>query len=115
MAGKGKFNLRSLVTGEAQLSRFYRGDLEVRTLVDIMTVKTGNIAYRVSTGIPVVQVKGGVGRVALQTGQRLSRGREILQVYQRLVVTGGLYPLAGIFFDQFPGQAAYGDTARSVA
>ncbi|GBE11753.1 hypothetical protein BMS3Abin13_00028 [bacterium BMS3Abin13] len=65
-------------------------------------------------GIPVMEVKRGIGGVALEADQRLGRRGQGLQVDQGFVVTCRFYAFFGILRHQFPGQAFYGKAARSM-
>ena len=42
-----------------------------------MASKTGNFVCGMGTGVPVMQVEGGVGSMALKAGERLGRGGEV--------------------------------------
>ncbi len=44
--------------------------------MNIMAVKTGYFVDCMGSGIPVMQVEGGVGSVAFEADERLGRGRE---------------------------------------
>ena len=77
----------------AHILHLFLADRQVRTHMDIMAVKAGDIALCVGTGIPVVHIEMGTGGMALQANERLSRGREVLQVDKGIMPAGSL--LAG--------------------
>ena len=114
MARQGKLGLRRLVAGKTQFARSPGGDFQIRPGMNIVTIKAGDLADRMDSGIPVMQVKGGVGRMALETDKRLCRGREGFQINQGLEVTGGLEPLFGVRLHQFAGQTLDRQTTRAM-
>lgn len=84
-------------------------------LADAVTIYTGDIVHCMGVRIPVMQVKGRIGSVALKTYKGLCLRREIFDVDKGLVITGSLLALFCIFFDLFRSDTFYGETSRSVA
>lgn len=58
MTGKGEFHLGRLMAAETQTARFLWRYLEVRALMDVMTIKAGDIIKGMCACIPVMQIKG---------------------------------------------------------
>jgi hypothetical protein len=57
------------MTGKTQFTCSQRGDFQIRTGVNIMAVKTGYLVKGMLSGVPIVQIKGCVGGVALEADQ----------------------------------------------
>jgi hypothetical protein len=115
VARQGKFHLGTLMAGKTELARGQRRHFQIRAGMDIVAVETGNFVQGMDTGIPIMQVKGGIGRVTLETDQGLGRGGQIFQVYERLEIARGFDTLSGIIFNQFRGQVFYGQAAGTMA
>jgi len=77
MAWHGKLGLGSLMAVETKLARGKRGDFQIWTGVNIMAVKTGNFVDCMVPRVPVMQVEGGIGSVALEADEGLGRGGEV--------------------------------------
>jgi hypothetical protein len=90
MAGQGKGYLGGLMATETETAGVPRGDLQIRTGMDIMALETGNLVDGMFTGIPVMEIKGGICRMAFKANQGLRRGGQIFQINQRVVVAGSL-------------------------
>ena len=69
MARQGKLGLGRLMTAETELARSNGGYLQVRSGVNIMAVKTGDLVDGMNSGIPVVQVESSIGSVTLETDE----------------------------------------------
>jgi hypothetical protein len=69
VAGQEKLRLGGLMTGKTQFACCQRGDFQIRTGVNIMAGKTGYFVKGMQAGVPVMQVKGGIGGVALEADQ----------------------------------------------
>ena len=80
-----------------------------------MAVKTGYFVVCMVTGIPVMQVKGGVGSVAFKADERLGRGGKVFQVNQGFEITFYLDAQSGFFLNQFLGQILDSHAAGTMA
>ena len=80
----------------------------------IMAAETGYFIEGMDTGIPVMQVKRGVGCVAFEADERLRGAGKVFQVDQGLEITFGLDALLGVFFNQFFGQPLDGEAAGAM-
>jgi hypothetical protein len=67
MAWQGKLGLDRLMAAEAELTCGPGGYLEIGAGMDIMTVETGDFIDGVVSGVPVMQVEGGIGRMTFET------------------------------------------------
>ena len=61
MTRQGELRLGRLMAFETKSAGINGGDLQIWTCMDIMTVKTGNFFDGMVSGVPVMQVEGGVG------------------------------------------------------
>ncbi len=87
----------------------------LKGLADAVAIYTGDIVHCMGVRIPVMQVKGRIGSVALKTYKGLGLRRKILDVDKGLIITGSLPALFCIFFDLFRSDTLYCETSRSVA
>ncbi len=83
--------------------------------MDLVAFGTGDVAYRVRTGVPVVQVERRVGGMAFQAYKRPGLRRKVFYVDQRLEIARRLLTFPGVLFDPFRGQALDRKAAGSVA
>jgi len=103
MTGQGKLGLGGLMAGKTQFARGQRGNLQIRTGVNIMAGKTGYFVEGMESGIPVMQVECCVDRMTFKADEGLGRGGKVFQVDQGVEITCGLDALPGIGLNQFPG------------
>lgn len=87
----------------------------LKGLADAVAIYTGDIVHCMGVRIPVMQVKGRIGCVALKAYKGLGLRREILDVDKGLIITGSLLALSCILFDLLRSNTLYGETSRSMA
>ena len=66
VAGQEKLHLGVRMAGKTKLTRCQRCDFQIGTGVNIMAVKTGYFIYGMQTRVPVMEIKGCIGGVALE-------------------------------------------------
>ena len=109
MAGQGELSAYIDMAPKAQAGNFsWFGD-QVGTCMNRVAIGTGNLVGCMGTAIPVMDVKGGVAGMTLQTNQRFGSGRQgavikkvvpVSLQYFRLILVGveagdGVHHLAG--------------------
>ena len=61
---QGKLNFSGFMAGKTEFTGCHWRNFQIRTGVDIVAIKTGDLAYGVGPGVPVMQVKSCISRMA---------------------------------------------------
>ncbi len=119
MAGQGKFGLYLLMTFITHLCGIPRPHRQVRTpafksAADAVTVHTRYIAHSMDACIPVMEIKGRICSMAFKAYKGLRLGRNVLYIYESLVITCSLPPFLCLHFDLFRSYTLHSKASRSM-